>query len=175
MSEVLFSASAVRPASDAEDSTAGQTAGESDCYKLAFYNIGANVPATPTTDAHSSELSEICDMVHNTNKRIIDGLTSEICDMAQSAEPPAWKGESDAHYVVVWKSQRLVLKAHKEIIYQWPSKITKDLQFQQAEWPSGPTVHVYHHCSAVRSVPVLVSVCPRRNAARPVPVMVGID
>ena len=27
MSEVLFSASAVRPASDAEDSTAGQTAG----------------------------------------------------------------------------------------------------------------------------------------------------
>ena len=82
MSEVLFSASAVRPASDAEDSTAGQTAGESDCYKLAFYNIGANVPATPTTDAHSSELSEICDMVHNTNKRIIDGLTSEICDMA---------------------------------------------------------------------------------------------
>ena len=34
MSEVLFSASAVRPASDAEDSTGGQTAGESDCYKL---------------------------------------------------------------------------------------------------------------------------------------------
>ena len=235
--QVLFSASAVRTASDAEDSTAGQTAGESDCYKLAFYNIGANVPATPTTDAHSSELSEICDMVHNTNKRIIDGLTSEICDMAHdkcadvvgisvlfnpnddrwqqhqaileqilqklnsrserranspdrnaepaskrraistdsSAEPPAWKGESDAHYVVVWKSQRLVLKAHKEIIYQWPSKITKDLQFQQAEWPSGPPVHVYHHCSTVRSVPVVLSVWPGRNAAQPVPVMVGID
>ena len=217
--QVLFSASAVRTASDAEDSTAGQTAGESDCYKLAFYNIGANVPATPTTDAHSSELSE---MVHNTNKRIIDGLTSEICDMAHdkcadvvgisvlfnpnddrwqqhqaileqilrklnsrserranstdsSAEPPAWKGESDAHYVVVWKSQRLVLEAHKEIIYQWPSKITKDLQFQQAEWPSGPPVHVYHHCSAVRSVPVVLSVWPGRNAAQPVPVMVGID
>ena len=119
-------------------------------------------------------------MVHNTNKRIIDGLTSETCDMAHdkcadvvgisvlfnpnddrwqqhqaileqilrklnsrserranspdsnaeppskrraisadsSAEPPAWKGESDAHYVVAWNSQRLVLKALKEIIYQ---------------------------------------------------------
>ena len=32
--QVLFSASAVQPASDAEDSTAGQTAGDSDCYKL---------------------------------------------------------------------------------------------------------------------------------------------
>ena len=39
--QVLFSASAVRPASDTEDSTAGQTAGESDCYKLAFYNMSA--------------------------------------------------------------------------------------------------------------------------------------
>ena len=81
MSEVLFSASAVRPASDAEDSTAGQTAGDSDCYKLAFYNIGSNVLATPAIDALSLEISQICDMVHDANKRIIDGLSSEICDM----------------------------------------------------------------------------------------------
>ena len=80
--QVLFSASAVQPASDAEDSTAGQTAGDNDCYKLAFYNIGSDVPATPAIDALSSEISQICDMVHDTNKRIIDGLTSEICDMA---------------------------------------------------------------------------------------------
>ena len=54
---VLFSDSAAQPAKDTEDSTAGQTAGDSDCYKLTFYNIG------------------------NKDKRIIDGLTSEICDM----------------------------------------------------------------------------------------------
>ena len=92
-----------------------------------------------------------------------------------SAEPPAWKGQSDGHYVVAWNSHRLVLKACQMIVYHYPSKVTKDLQFQQAEWPSGSPVHVCHHCSAVRSVPVLVSVCPRQNAARPVPVMVGID
>lgn len=44
--QVLFSASAAQPASDAEDSTAGQTAGESDCY-----NDGLT--------------SEICDMAHD--------------------------------------------------------------------------------------------------------------
>ena len=96
MSEVLFSASAVRPASDAEDSTAGQTAGESDCYKLAFYNIGANVPATPTTDAHSSELSEICDMVHNTNKRS-QGANKPQATFAVS--------NSDWYYVSVHRSR----------------------------------------------------------------------
>ena len=78
---VLFSDSAAQPAKDTEDSTAGQTAGDSDCYKLAFYNIGSNVPATPAIDALSLEISEICEMVHNKDKRIIDGLTSEICDM----------------------------------------------------------------------------------------------
>ena len=35
--QVLFSASAVQPASDAEDSTAGQTAGESDCYNAPMW------------------------------------------------------------------------------------------------------------------------------------------
>ena len=234
---VLFSDSAAQPAKDTEDSTAGQTAADSDCYKLAFYNMSSDVPATPAIDALSLKISQICDMVHDANKRIIDGLTSEICDMAHdkcadvvgisvlfnsnddrwqqhqaileqilrklnsrserratspdsnaeppskrraistdsSAEPPAWKGQSDGHYVVAWNSHRLVLKACQMIVYHYPSKVTKDLQFQQAEWPSGSPVHVCHHCSAVRSVPVLVSVCPRQNAARPVPVMVGID
>ena len=32
---VLFSGSAAQPAKDTEDSNAGQTAGDSDCYKLA--------------------------------------------------------------------------------------------------------------------------------------------
>ena len=228
-SEITVPGSDAQPAKDTEDSTAGQTAGDSDCYKLAFYNIGSDVLTTPTTDALSSEISEMYDMVHDKNKRIIDGLTSEICDMVHdkcvdavgisvllnpgcntpsvavdrwqqlqaimeqvlcklnssserrensagsSAEPPAWRGQSDGHYVVAWNSHRLFLKACQMIVYHYPSKVTKDLQFQQAEWPSGSPVHVCHHCSAVRSVPVLVSVCPRRNAARPVPVMVGID
>ena len=221
-SETTVPGSDAQPAKDTEDSTAGQTAGDSDCYKLAFYNIGSDVLTTPTIDVLSSEISEIYDMVHDKNKRIIDGLTSEICDMVHdkcvdavgisvlfnpkddrwqqlqaimdqvvwklnsrseqransadsSAEPPAWKGQSDGHYVVAWNSHRLVLKACQMIVYHYPSKVTKDLQFQQAEWPSGSPVHVCHHCSAVRSVPVLVSVCPRQNAARPVPVMVGID
>ena len=78
---VLFSASAAQPTKDSENGTAAQTAGDSDCYKLAFYNIGSDIPATPTIDALSSEISEIYDMVHDKNKRSIDGLTSEICDM----------------------------------------------------------------------------------------------
>jgi len=89
-----------------------------------------------------------------------------------SAEPPAWKGQSDGHYVVVWNSQRLVLKASEVITSR---RLVKDLQFQQAEWPTGPQLHVYHDCSVVRPVPVVVSVCAGRNAARPAPVMVGID
>ena len=87
-----------------------------------------------------------------------------------SAEPPAWKGQSDVHYVVAWNSQRLVSKACEEIVYRYPSKIVKDLQFQQAEWPSGPQLHVYHDCSVVRPAPVVVSVCAARNAAQTVPV-----
>ena len=155
---VLLSASAAQPAKDSENGTAGQTAGDNDCYKLAFYNIGSDVPATPAIDALSPEISQTCDMVHDTQKRIIDGLTSEICDMVHdkcvdavgisvlfnpkddrwqqlqaimnqvvwklnssserransadsSAEPPAWKGQSDGHYVVAWNSQRLLSKA----------------------------------------------------------------
>ena len=215
---VLFSDSAAQPAKDTEDSTAGQTAGDSDCYKLTFYNIGSNVPATPAIDALSLEISEICEMVHNKDKRIIDGLTSEICDMVHdkcvdavgisvifnptedrwpqlqaimeqvvgklnssserraksadsSAERPAWKGQSDGHYVVVWNSHRLVLKAYEVIVYHYPFKMAKDLQFQQAEWPSGPPLQYRHYCSDVRPVPVVVSVRPGRNAARPVPVV----
>ena len=80
-SETTVPGSDAQPAKDTEDSTAGQTAGDSDCYKLAFYNIGSDVLTTPTIDALSSEISEIYDMVHDKNKRIIDGLTSEICDM----------------------------------------------------------------------------------------------
>ena len=215
------SGSAAQPAKDTEDSTAGQTTAGSDCYKLAFYNMSSEVPATPAIDALSLEISQISDMVHDANKRIIDGLSSEICDMVHdkcvdavgisvlfnpkehrwpqlqaimdqvvwklnsnseqransadsSAEPPAWKGQSDGHYVVVWNSQRLVLKAYELIVYQYRSKMTKDLQFQQAEWPSGPPLHVYHDCSVVRPVPVVVSVCAGRNAARPAPVMVFV-
>ena len=78
---VLLSASAAQPAKDTEDSTAGQIAADSDCYKLAFYNMSSEVPATPAIDALSLEISQICDMVHDANKRIIDGLSSEICDM----------------------------------------------------------------------------------------------
>ena len=225
---VLLSASAAQPAKESENGTAGQTAGDSDCYKLAFYNIGSDVLATPAIDALSPEISQTCDMVHDTHKRIIDGLISEICDMVHdkcvdavgisvllnpgcntpsgcddrwqqlqsimdqvvwklnssserransvdsSAEPPAWKGQSDGHYVVAWNSQRLLSKACEAIVYRYPSKIVKDLQFQQAEWPSGPQLHVYHDCSVVRPVPVVVSVCAGRNAARTVPVTVGI-
>ena len=87
-----------------------------------------------------------------------------------SAEPPAWKGQSDGHYVVAWNSQRLVSKACEEIVYRYLSKIVKDLQFQQAEWPSGPQLHVYHDCSVVRPAPVVVTVCAARNAAQTVPV-----
>ena len=171
-------------------------------------------------------------MVHCRNKRIIDALTSKICDMVydkcvdavgisvlfdpkadrweqlraimdqaleklncklncklnssserransadSNAEPPAWKGQSDGHYIVVWNSQRLVLTAYKADYEETP-KIVKYLQFQQAEWPSGPSLRVYHDCSAVRPDPVdgvlLVSVCSGRNAARTVPVTVGI-
>ena len=214
---VLFSASAAQPTKDSENGTAAQTAGDSDCYKLAFYNIGSDVQATPAIDALSPDISQTCDMVHDTNKRIIDGLTSEICHMVHdkcvdavgisvlfnprenrwpqlqaimdqvlsklnssserransadsSAEPPAWKGQSDGHYVAVWNSQRLVPKACERIVYRYPSKIVKDLQFQQAEWPSGPQLHVYHDCSVVLPAPVLVNVCAGRNAAQTVPV-----
>ena len=222
---VLFPGSAAQPAKDTEDGIAGQTAADSDCYKLAFYNIGSDIPAAPTIDALSPEISQICDMVHCRNKRIIDALTSKICDMVydkcvdavgisvlfdpkadrweqlraimdqaleklncklncklnssserransadSSAEPPAWKGQSDGHYVVAWNSQRLVSKACEEIVYRYLSKIVKDLQFQQAEWPSGPQLHVYHDCSVVRPAPVVVSVCAARNAAQTVPV-----
>ena len=159
-SETTVPGSDAQPAKDTEDSTAGQTAGDSDCYKLAFYNIGSDVPATPAIDALSPEISQTCDMVHDTHKRIIDGLISEIRDMVydkcvdavgisvlfnpkddrwqqllpfgiknqvvwklnssserransadSSAEPPAWKGQSDGHYVVAWNSQRLLSKA----------------------------------------------------------------
>ena len=215
---VLFPGSAAQPAKDTEDSTAGQTTAGSDCYKLAFYNMSSDVPATPAIDALSLEISQISDMVHDANKRIIDGLSSEICDMLHdkcvdavgisvlfnpkddrwqqlqaimdqvvwklnssseqransadsSAEPPAWKGQSDGHYVVIWNSQRLVLKAYSLVVN--PHDIYhKDLRFQQAEWPSGPLLHVYHLCSAVRPVPVVVSVCPEWNAARTIPVVV---
>ena len=215
---VLFPGSAAQPAKDTEDSTAGQTTAGSDCYKLAFYNMSSDVPATPAINALSLEISQISDMVHDANKRIIDGLSSEICDMLHdkcvdavgisvlfnpkddrwqqlqaimdqvvwklnssseqransadsSAEPPAWKGQSDGHYVVIWNSQRLVLKAYSLVVN--PHDIShKDLRFQQAEWPSGPLLHVYHLCSAVRPVPVVVSVCPEWNAARTIPVVV---
>ena len=215
---VLFPGSAAQPAKDTEDSTAGQTTAGSDCYKLAFYNMSSDVPATPAINALSLEISQISDMVHDANKRIIDGLSSEICDMLHdkcvdavgisvlfnpkddrwqqlqaimdqvvwklnssseqransadsSAEPPAWKGQSDGHYVVIWNSQRLVLKAYSLVVN--PHDIYhKDLRFQQAEWPSGPLLHVYHLCSAVRPVPVVVSVCPEWNAARTIPVVV---
>ena len=215
---VLFPGSAAQPAKDTEDRTAGQTAADSDCYKLAFYNMSSDVPATPAINALSLEISQISDMVHDANKRIIDGLSSEICDMLHdkcvdavgisvlfnpkddrwqqlqaimdqvvwklnssseqransadsSAEPPAWKGQSDGHYVVIWNSQRLVLKAYSLVVN--PHDIYhKDLRFQQAEWPSGPLLHVYHLCSAVRPVPVVVSVCPEWNAARTIPVVV---
>ena len=217
-SETTVPGSDAQPAKDTEDSTAGQTAGDSDCYKLAFYNIGSDVLTTPTIDVLSSEISEICDMIHDTNKRIIDSLTSGICDMVHdkcvdavgisvlfnpkddrwqqlqaimeqvvwklnsssewransadgSAQRPAWKGESDGHYVVVWNSHRLVLKAYEVIVYHYPFKMAKDLQFQQAEWPSGPPLQYRHYCSDVRPVPVVVSVRPGRNAARPVPVV----
>ena len=36
--DISNSDSAAQPAKDTEDSTAGQTAADSDCYKLAFYN-----------------------------------------------------------------------------------------------------------------------------------------
>ena len=146
-SETTVPGSDAQPAKDTEDSTAGQTAADSDCYKLAFYNMSSDVPTTPAIDALSLEISQICDMVHDANKRIIDGLTSEICDMAHdkcadvvgisvlfnsnddrwqqhqaileqilrklnsrseqranaadsSAEPPAWKGQSDGQCIV---------------------------------------------------------------------------
>ena len=71
-SETTVPGNDAQPAKDTEDSSAGQTAGDSDCYKLAFYNMGRSC---------ISEISETGDMVHDTNEPIIDDLTSEICDM----------------------------------------------------------------------------------------------
>ena len=77
-----FSSDTQQTADDLSKSSAARPADQSALYNLALYNIGSDVLTTPTTDALSSEISEMYDMVHDKNKRIIDGLTSEICDMA---------------------------------------------------------------------------------------------
>ena len=177
-------------------------------YKLAVYNIGSDVTATPLMRS-SSDVTATPLIAARYNRHITDGLATEICDMVHdkcidavgicevahrcqrsraimdqvvwklnssserransadsNAEPPAWKGQSDGHYVVVWNSQRLVLKAYEEIVYHYPSKIVKDLQFQQAEWPSGPSLHVYHDCSAVRPACAAGARCFEHSAHR---------
>ena len=168
-------------------------------YKLAFYNIGSDVTATPNQHTTDGLATEICDMAHDKCvdavgisvlfnpkdgrwqqlQAIMDQVVWKLNSSSEqransadsSAEPPAWKGQSDGHYVVVWNSQRLVLKAYSLVVN--PHDIYhKDLRFQQAEWPSGPPLHVYHDCSVVRPVPVVVSVCPEWNAARTIPVVV---
>ena len=69
-----------------------------------------------------------------------------------SAQQPAWKGQSDGHYIFVWNSNRLVLTSYEYIscgIAEHPWRMAQYLQFEpaQSHYHSRVSLHVCHNHS----------------------------
>ena len=69
-----------------------------------------------------------------------------------SAQQPAWKGQSDGHYIFAWNSNRLVLTSYEYIscgIAEHPWRMAQYLQFEpaQSHYHSRVSLHVCHNHS----------------------------
>ena len=164
---------------DAEESSVAQPADQSDFYNLAFYNIGSDSMENVVDDP----AAKICDMIYAKciDSMSISGAFNVKDDRLQQlqammekvvwklnnddgrsanlvnsrAEQPAWTSHIEAHYACVWNTHRLALTLY-EYLQKQPSTMSHYLKFQQAQRPSGPPLHFYHHCDTVRHVPPLV-------------------
>ena len=156
-------------------------AGYSEFHRLAFYNIGWNPRSRKAWHTMDGLATEICDMVHdkcvdavgicevfnlrddscwqrrqNIMKHVVRKLNSRAEQPAtsadNSAEQPAWKGQSDGHYIFAWNSNRLILRSYEYIscgIAEHPWRMAQYLQFQPAEshYQSPVSLHVCHNHS----------------------------
>ena len=158
---------------DAEESSVAQPADQSDFYNLAFYNIGSDSMENVVDDP----AAKICDMIYEKcidSMNVKDDRLQDLQAMMEKvvwklnnddgrsanlvnsrAEQPAWTCHIEGHYACVWNTHRLALTLYKDLQKQ-PSTMSHYLKFQQAQRPSGPPLHFYHHCDTVRHVPPLV-------------------
>ena len=155
--------------------------GYSESHRLAFYNIGWDRKSKKEWHTADGLATEICDMVHDKGidavgicevfnlrddscwqqrqgimKHVVSKLNSRAgrpaTSAGSSAERPAWKGQSDGHYIFAWNSNRLVLKTYEYIscgIEEHPWRMAQYLQFQPAEshYHSPVSLHVCHNHS----------------------------
>ena len=155
--------------------------GYSEYHRLAFYNIGWDRKSKKEWHTADGLATEICDMVHDKGidavgicevfnlrddscwqqrqgimKHVVSKLNSRAgrpaTSAGSSAERPAWKGQSDGHYIFAWNSNRLVLKTYEYIscgIEEHPWRMAQYLQFQPAEshYHSPVSLHVCHNHS----------------------------
>ena len=162
-------------------SSAALPAGYSEFHRLAFYNIGLDAQSKKVWHTMEGLATEICDMVHDKcvdavsicevfnlrddswwqqRQDIMEHVVRKLNTSAaqqqtpadSSAERPAWKGQSDGHYIFAWNSNRLVLTTYKYIscgIEEHPWRMAQYLQFKPAKshYHSPVSLHVCHNHS----------------------------
>ena len=152
-------------------------AGYSEFHRLAFYNIGWNPFSKKGWHTMDGLATEICDMVHDKcvdavgicevfnlrddscwqqrqdiMEHVVWKLNTTATSADNSAEQPAWKGQSDGHYIFAWNSNRLLLTSYEYIscgIAEHPWRMAQYLQFQpaQSHYHSRVSLHVCHNHS----------------------------
>ena len=143
--------------------SAAPPGGFSGYYRIAFYNI-SSCDEPYHMDGLATEISEmvrdtcadavgiggVSSALQAADVRSInytDSMLRVLTQLNTSAEPPAWEGLSDGHYIFVWKSERLVCTTYDYIscgIEEQPWRMAQYLQFQRAEPESGSPLHVCH-------------------------------
>ena len=92
------------------------------------------------------------DIMQHIVSKLNSGDGQPASSAVRSAARPAWKGQSDGHYIFVWNSNRLVLTAYNYIscgIQEHPWRMAQYLQFKPAEsqYKSPVSLHVCHNHS----------------------------
>ena len=106
-------------------------------------------------------LSEVFNLRDDLWHRRQDIMQHVLAKLNGSAAPPATRldnsstqpfgtGRSDGHYIFIWNSTRLLLVVHQYIscaVEEHPWRMTQYLQFQCAESPNDPPLHICHNHS----------------------------
>ena len=106
-------------------------------------------------------ISEVFNLKDDLWDRRQDIMQHVLAKLNGSAAPPAtrldsssarplWTGLSDGHYIFIWNSTRLLLVVYDYIscaVEEHPWRMTQYLQFQCAESPNDPPLHICHNHS----------------------------
>ena len=108
-------------------------------------------------------------------QHIVSKLNSNAVRPATSSDsssaPPLWTGRSDGHYIFIWNSSRLLLKVYDYIscgVTEHIWRKTQYFQFQCAESPDDPPLHVCHNHSPSSKNETLTLERKKTNLSDPV-------